>query len=90
MPNVLLPANELVDLYLDPEVIAAGITAGDKILIQNVGHGDIWLQSSTALPILKDRNKLKPYAEAVNAAGDVQAIAYAAHIKGEVNVKLAV
>jgi len=90
MPNVLLPANELVDLYQAPEVIASGIASGDKILIQNVGNGDVWLQSSTALPILKDRNKLKPYAEAVNVAGDTQAIAYAAHMKGEINVKPAV
>lgn len=48
--NVTIPAGTPVNLYADPKVIAAGIVAGDKISVQNLGAVPLKLFAGPSAP----------------------------------------
>lgn len=77
MVNVVLPEDTWVDIYADPDVIAAGISAGDQIEVVNITPNDVRLASvenpdgnSDHIPLLFGR------ATAVNDPGDLEAHAF--------------
>lgn len=49
--NINIPANTPVNLYADPKVVAAGIVAGDKISVQNLGPVPLKLFSGSSAPL---------------------------------------
>jgi hypothetical protein len=48
--NITIPANTPVNLYAAPAVLAAGITAGDQISVQNLGSVPLKLFSGASAP----------------------------------------
>ncbi|AZU97940.1 hypothetical protein [Vibrio phage LP.1] len=49
IPNIVIPAKTVVDIYADPGVIAAGIAVGDAISVKMIGNGLAKLYSGAAL-----------------------------------------
>jgi hypothetical protein len=49
IPNIVVPADTVVDIYNNADVIAAGIATGDKIRIKMVGEGEAKLYAAAAL-----------------------------------------
>lgn len=49
IPNIIVPAKTVVDIYADAGVIAAGIVVGDPISVKMIGNGDAKLYSGAAL-----------------------------------------
>jgi len=49
IPNIIVPAETVVDIYADAGVIAAGISAGDKIRVKMIGGGEAKLYAGATL-----------------------------------------
>lgn len=49
IPNIPVPAGTVVDIYANADVIAAGISVGDKIRVKMIGDGEAKLYSGAAL-----------------------------------------
>ena len=88
--NIKVPHGVWVDLYAAPEVIAAGISAGTSVLIQNVGASDLFVNSDTLPPINAGFSRVEPSKEAKNTSGDLNAWVKSERVDGSVQVKLAV
>ncbi len=88
LQNIVLPAGVWVDLYADPVVSGAGITAGTKIGIKNHGKSELHLHAGADAPIESDGFvpvRLYEYAE--NEAGDSGAWAMSKGANGLINVR---
>lgn len=51
IPNITVPAATVVDIYADAGVIAAGLAAGNQIIVKMVGEGEAKLYSGSTLAI---------------------------------------
>ena len=80
MPNVTLPPNTAVDLYVE-----SGIATSVAITVTNLGTGDIRL-STTQAGVQNDFIPLNAYEQASNKSSDPGAWAFATS-GGGVNVK---
>ena len=49
IPNIVVPANTVVDIYADAGVVAAGIVTGDQISVKMIGVGNGKLYSGASL-----------------------------------------
>jgi len=54
IPNIVVPAKTVVDIYADAGVVAAGVTVGTRILVKMIGLGEAKLYSAAALAIEPD------------------------------------
>lgn len=72
--NVTIPAGIPVNLYTVPDVLAAGIVAGDKISVQNLGAVPLKLFSGPSAPTAASGyRQCQPGDVWVNHAGDAGA-----------------
>lgn len=72
--NVTIPAGIPVNLYTVPAVLAAGIVAGDKISVQNLGAVPLKLFSGPSAPTAASGYRQCPPGDVwVNQAGDAGA-----------------
>lgn len=49
IPNIVVPASTVVDIYADAGVIAAGIAVGDKIRVKMIGDSEAKLYAGATL-----------------------------------------
>jgi len=72
LPPVILPRNKWVDIYAE-----TGITAGTKIIIQNIGKDEVVLTESATEPDSGyGLNKLPSRNYVTNSDGNIGAWAY--------------
>lgn len=88
--NIPITTGQFIDIYSLPDVIAAGISSGDKIIVTNTGGGKFRLNTGTAQPTSESGYIwCYPSDEKSNAAGDVKVWAYGAQYNTEFNVRKA-
>ena len=49
IPNIVVPAETVVDIYADAGVIAAGIVVGNRLRIKMIGNGEAKLYAGATL-----------------------------------------
>ncbi len=83
LPNVILPVGVWVDLYA-----ATGIDVGTRILVQNIGHCDVYLVAQAAEPVDDTARQVLTRSQyAINDLGDDGAWAFCTG-GGGVNVRI--
>lgn len=88
--NISLNISDVINIYTHPDIIAAGINVGDKIIVTNVGGGRFKLFSGANQPTAQDGFIwCYPRDEKINATGDTGAWAYGAQYNTELNVRKA-
>ncbi len=74
IPNIVVPANTVVDIYADAGVAAAGIVVGTRILVEMLAQGEAKLYAGAALAIEPDNdtgyNYVYPRQSYINTTGD--------------------
>ncbi len=79
--NITLASGTWVNLYT-----SSGIAVGTKIIVQNIGNGDVYLNTGATTPTsLSAYNVLPETEEKQNSAGDTGAWAFSIR-GGNVNV----
>lgn len=88
--NIPILSGQFIDIYSLPEIVAAGISSGDKIIVTNVGGGRFKLNSGVDQPT-DDSGYIwcHPSDEKVNSSGDTKVWAYGAQYNSEFNVRKA-
>lgn len=88
--NIPIYSGDYIDIYSLPQVIAAGIVVGDKIIVTNVGGGRFKLNSGTDQPTDESGYVwCNPSDEKTNSSGDSKAWAYSAQYNSEFNIRKA-
>lgn len=82
--NIKIPEKIWVNIYE-----LSGINVGTKIIIQNVGSQDVWLNSGESAPVDQTAYVLcRSYEESINETSDLGAWAYS-HTGTFINVRIA-
>lgn len=80
IPNIVIPPDTVVDIYAQPEVVAAGIEVGDEVSVTVNGSARARLYTGPTMPVAINQSTgyqpVGPNETAINDEGDKGAFIY--------------